>query len=323
MPCKSTKTHPPTVYACRKSDMMLGRWNSQLGAAVRRYGPSIWDGIPTPALLSLGANSEGTGSCVVSAGFYEVGAYDTPAGTVVPGDATCANAGRGGTWVRLGNSALFVSLVGRSISSNWRSDITGQAVVGMMDYAENSAGFRSRLAPAGMAPTRGSQWDYAIGAMGYVNGADAVIRFIVAHPELARVPEQLRFGALARLAASASSTEAPGVSVCYPIVRAWERLFCGWILSARLGMNTDFYAVGLGRDRAEIEYQLTRRWVVATGCADEGRPDPRYYASCSGVPTGGTGGSFMGSNGSSLQSLAMAGLLAYGAYRVSQGRALL
>lgn len=316
MSCKSTKTHPPTVYACRKSNDLLARWNGEVGRYLRMHGSRIWPGIPLPAQLTLGANTSGTQECVISAGFYEVGAWNTPAGRVVAGDNSCANAGRSGTWARIGNSEFFRSLTGRYASSDWRRDIEAQVIIGVKDYQENGQQFNGTLAPLGMRPTPGSQWEYVLAAMGYVNGAAGVIRLIQAHPELARVDEQYRFGALARLA---METNASGIEVCYPIVRAWERLFCGWILSYRLGMDTRFYAVGLGDSRANIEYQLTRRWILATGCPDEGPPDPRYYSSCNGVPTGG-GSIDSGSGG--LATLAIAAAAAYAAVRVSQGKRL-
>jgi len=310
MPCKSTKTHTPTVYGCSHLREMLSRWNGPLGNAVRRYSSSIWPNTPEPALIGLSANSMSSSECVRSAGFYEIGYYNTPAGTVVSGDSSCSHAGSGGTWLRIGQSSAFRAIVGRNAATTgWREDITSQAVIGLMDYKEKAITLNNSL-PADLRGHEGTQWLYVLGGFGYVSGSGP-LRFMREHAaELASYPESHRFGAMIRIA---YQTNADGSSVCYPIVRVWERMFCGWLLAKKLNLPTSWYDVQLGSSRYRVEYELLRRWMVDIGCPDEGPPNPVYYERCQGMDIS-SGQDFTSGNDSVFQML-LALAAGYAVYR--------
>lgn len=244
----SYRTHRPRAYAARKANTMLARWNGDPGTYVRQYGPSIWSA-PPQSLIAFGANSEGADEVICSS-FCAIGLWNTPTGS----RETLAN---GGAWRTIALSDEFSTLVGRRghLGSGWERAILDQAVIGMIDYHEGLQNIVPRI-PADLRPTVGTQWEWACAVFGYVTATGA-IRAINDHADFLRgFEEQYRFGAL--LAATAEAGFTSGTSgTAYPLVRAWQRLECGRLLTEQTGGDLAWFELGLGQYFDAVEHRIT------------------------------------------------------------------
>lgn len=249
--------HRPRFYGVDKMQTMVDRWNGPEGDAVRRYGPSIWPGVPPQALLAFSANSMGTDEALTAAGFWEIGLFNTPAGSPSQPAAT------GGAWVAIGQGDEFFRLTNRRgvIGSGWRTAIVDQVIIGLIDYRNGiravANGIPENVRPI-VPPTSNeySQWAWACGAMGYVNSSSA--RADINAPgvadELARYEERARFSVLLAMTAGRS----PSSANAYPVIRAWQRLETGKVLAQQTGGDTTWFDTYLGVHTDAVEHILTQ-----------------------------------------------------------------
>lgn len=253
-------THRPRQYAQGKLSTMLSRWNGAAGQYVREYGPLIWPDVPPEALMAFSANSTGSTEAITDAGFWEIGLYNTPAGSPSQPAAT------GGAWASIARGDTFRQLVGRSgvTGSGWQTAIEDQVVIGLLDYRNGIANVANRI-PQDVRPASppSTQWAWACGAFGYVSSTGAVIAINEHLAQVRAVTEQWRFGAL--LAATAES----GFSrqTAYPMVRAWQRLECGRLLAERTGGDVGWFDLGLGQYTDAVEHRITMAYYGDPDCA--------------------------------------------------------
>lgn len=245
------RSHRPRAYGAAHIRTMLSRWNGAPGAAIREYGPRIWPYTPGQALMGMSANSEGATEAITLAGFWEVGLFNTPGGSPSQPAAT------GGSWASIARSQAFIDLVGREgvIGNGWQDAIVDQVVIGLLDYHRGIQIIASRI-PADLRPTAGTQWEWACGVFGYVTSTGAIAA-INDHADFLRgFEEQYRFGAL--LAATAEAGFTSGTSgTAYPLVRAWQRLECGRLLTEQTGGDLAWFELGLGQYFDAVEHRIT------------------------------------------------------------------
>lgn len=247
----SYRTHRPRAYAASKLSEILARWNGPLGAAVREYGPAIWPGIPTQALLAFSMNSSGQYDALTAAGFWEIGFFNTPAGSPSQPAAT------GGAWATIARSDEFRRIVGRSgvIGSGWRDAVVDQAVIGLIDYRNDIQNI-ARGIPLDLVPQGMSQWAWACGSMGYTLSTNARVAINQSADALRAVSDPWRFGTL--LAATAERGFTTGRSgTAYPLIRAWQRLECGRLLTEQTGGDLAWFDLGLGSYTDAVEHRIT------------------------------------------------------------------
>ena len=250
-------SHRPRAYAQSKLSTMLARWNGPAGAAVREYGPFIWDYVPAQALMSFSANSQGP-SEVVSGSFYAIGLYNTPTGNA----STLAN---GGAWRRIATGELFRRITGHQghLGAGWENVIEDQVVIGLIDYRDGIANVANQI-PEDIRPRDlSSQWSWACGAMGYVTATGAVLAINEHLPQLRAVNEDYRFGALLAATAESGFTQ----QTAYPLVRAWQRLETGKALAAQTGGDLRWFDLGLGQYTDAVEHRITVAQYGQPDCA--------------------------------------------------------
>lgn len=271
-------SHRPTAYALGKQREMTQRWNNAIGESVRAFAPQIFPGQPEQMGVAYSSNVSGAApwtDAISAAGFWEIGIYNTPAGTDIGSPPP-----NGQAWVRIANSEEARSILGRrptTSTSDWKSmqSIPDQVVIGLIDYRDDRANVASRI-PAVLAPADpGSQWFAMLSSMGYTSSTGAVT-LINRHAEaLAAFDEASRFGALLRLAAADAREGNVTSQQAYPLVRAWERLETGRMLAASTGGRVQWFEVGLGDTFAAVEHELTKAWLGGpSGCV----PNPGYDA---------------------------------------------
>jgi hypothetical protein len=230
-------------------------------------------------LMAFTANSMGPDEHVRSAGFHEIGLFQTPAG---PSDGPVTEAGG---WNRIANSQEFEAIVGRRgyVGPNWQDAIEDQVVIGLIDY-RNGRDMIARQIPSALRPRdNGSPWAVALGIMGYGYGPAAAAK-ITAHADtLSRVPESQRFGALLR--AVAQDVQNGGGLTSYEkrtFIRAWQRFETAREVARQLGQSTAWYDIDLGNDLDGVEHILTAQFV---GEIDNSCLQPRALATIGPEPS--------------------------------------
>lgn len=126
----------PAGYAAQKLPMLRARWDGEAGAAVRRYGPRIFPGMPPTALLGLTASSMGPTE--------KIGDLNTSGSAVglfgLEGPNVRAFAG----------SREVRDLLGREVSPEltergYLGDIPGQVVTGLLGYHRHGGDVARRV----------------------------------------------------------------------------------------------------------------------------------------------------------------------------------
>lgn len=246
--------HLPSRYAESKLPEMRSRWNGALGDAVRSLMPRVFPGVPDEVGIGISANSMGATEAITSAGFWEIGWYNIPAGrpNETPPEGMYRRVAQGGT-VR--------ALIGRpaDVTSSWASDTLGQAAVGLVAYADVESQNVIANIPADLRPADGgSVWNVACSIMGYVSGGSAAASIRRHAAVLRSHDERTRFHALAREVAREVQDNASGInasSAAYPIVRTLQRLECGRRLA--LSLNRDASWWPSSPDQASVDHWLT------------------------------------------------------------------
>lgn len=283
-------THLPSRYAARKLSEMRSRWNGPLGDAVRQLMPRVFPGAPAEVGIGITANSMGATEAITSAGFWEIGWYNIPAG---PPDA----APPGGIYRSVAQGGTVLGLIGRAadVSSSWASDTLGQAAVGLVAYADVEARNVIDRIPEDLRPREGgSVWRIACSIMGYVESGGAVTA-IRRHAEALRQhDEKTRFHALAREVAREIAAGRNSAAEAYPIVRTMQRLACGKKLAESVGGDVSWWYSP--SDEATIEH-----WIAI---AKYGQPERQ---DC--VPAGMAALGGVGSAASSVAELPLASIL--------------
>lgn len=255
----------PWTKAAEKLSSARTRWNGELGAAIRAFGPVAWPGVPATALQSFtmnGSQRENTGVARLPNGqlanptFHEIGFFQTPAG---PSSGPAPNPdpeADHNAYGRLGRSDRVKALVGGNgvdLSPDaWKERVRDQTAVGLYDFLEE--GHRVAAAVPALAPSSWSTpWAFALAVSGYVVGAGATTTQLRAHEaELASVSEANRVDAFVRIAA-----EHPTRALAYPALRVWQRLEYGRVLANDVGQSTAWYpTIVPGSDRAAIAEAL-------------------------------------------------------------------
>lgn len=279
--------HRPRAYAFTKIDEMLVRWGDASGDAVRRYGPIIWPGVPPQALIALGANSTGATEAISTAGFWEIGRWNTPAGDPSQEPAT------GGAWYAIATGDYFRQLTNRRgvTGSGWSRALADQAIIGMIDYRNKINSINNRIPSDIQVPSpdqwadyryTATQWAWACGAMGYVNSTPAVAAINAVASQLRAFREPYRFGALLGFTAQVGYT----YESSYPLVRAWQRLEVGRLLAERTGGDTAWFDTHLQQFTDPVEHLITQARYGAPDCPTQ--PGAFNSPGVASVPAGGT-----------------------------------
>lgn len=265
----------PRVYGRNKMTTMLDRWDNAPGDAVRLYGDAIFHGVPLPMLIGLGANSTGPTEAINTAGFWEIGLYNVPAGS-----PSAEPPEPGSTYWRLGRSAEAERLLGRAAdlgrgrSGSWSTDIPGQVVIGLLNYREDRDSISRRIPEALRPQALDSPWAMALAVFGYVESNGAVRAINLFADQLSAFDEQQRFQALCALLADrfeeSGQTER---AMAYPLVRAMQRFQCGRVIAEQRGLPTSWWPV-FGPAEGVIEHWLTlARYGAPSGCAPQLEPN--------------------------------------------------
>ena len=252
----------PWTKAAEKMPSARGRWDGELGEAIRAFGPIAWPGgVPGPILQSFtmnGSQRENTGVIRMPNGelanpiFHEIGFFQTPAG---PSSGPAPNPdpdAEHNAYGRLGRSDRVKALLGpdgADLRPNaWKERVRDQTAIGLYDFQEE--GRRVAAAVPELAPSSwATPWALALAIMGYVVGAGATTVQMRAHKAaLAAVPEAGRIDALMRIAAAN-----PTRALCYPALRVWQRMEYARQLAAAVGQPTGWYPVIVpGPERAQV-----------------------------------------------------------------------
>ena len=282
----------PRVYGRNKRSLMLDRWDGDPGEAVRMYGAQIFPGVPLPLLIGLSANSQGPTEAISSAGFWEIGLYNVPAGS-----PSAEPPEPGSTYWRIARDAATERLLGRSVdlgrgrSGSWTRDIAGQVVVGLKNYREDRDSISRRIPEALRPQALDSPWAMALAVFGYVESNGAVRAINLFATELAAFDEQQRFQALCALLADRfEESGQTDRAMAYPLVRAMQRFQCGKVIAEARGISTSWWPV-FGEAEGAIEHWLTlARYGQPSGCEPQLEPriDPGAISHSSGPSTGAT-----------------------------------
>lgn len=218
----------PTEYARSKLPTLLQRWRGPVGDAVRRFGPRVFPGMPTTALLGLTASSTGLSEVT--------GRLDTS------GSAVGIFGVEGPNVPLIGRSRECIALLGREARTDltaegYLGDVDGQVVTGLLNYARHAAAaMRASPAPT-YANAAGTSLMLRIAAGAYSAGEGLVAAALTHYrTPVAAATVADRWSALARAidAETAATIEGHRVSGCYGlaflIIRAEQRLECGRLL---------------------------------------------------------------------------------------------
>ncbi len=280
----------PRVYGRNKKTLMLSRWDGEVGDAVRLFGDRIFHGVPLPLLVGLGANSTGPTEAINSAGFWEIGLYNVPAGS--PSEEPPVP---GSTYWRLAREPSTEEMLGRPVdlgrgrAGGWSRDIPGQVIVGLKNYREDRDSISRRIPEPLRPQALDSPWAMALAVFGYVesNGAVRAINLFAA--ELAQFDEQQRFQALCALVADRfEESGQTDRAMAYPLVRAMQRFQCGRVIAEERGLPTSWWPV-FGPAEGVIEHWLTLgRYGEPRGCVPQLEPsiDPSSIPARQGSSAG-------------------------------------
>lgn len=298
----------PSNYGRAKLSLMQSRWNSDIGRYVREYGPRVWPGVPPQALLGYTANAVSPSECTPGS-VSDFGIYNVPGKPYSCDNREDPTQG-GGFWANNANSARVVGLLGRPAyqGPDWATQIEDQVVMGLIHYHQHADSLNAAL-PASIRATPGTQWQYALGGMGYVLGNSVAAYIASKADELARVPEARRFGKLVSIA-----SQDPHMTPrnAYPMIRAWQRLETGAALAAATNGNTAWFEVPTDISKAQVEELLACKFVDRNlALSAEGRTP----LDCNSAPSGWPVWAYI------LTALAGAGVIAgvgYGVYRLQR-----
>lgn len=244
----------PRRYAESKLGMMRERWLGQAGAAVRRFGARLWPGVPPTMLLAFSSNSMGPQEAISDAGFWEIGLYQTPAGS--PSSRPPAP---GSSYARIGADAEVVGVLGRPAilsDSGWSTDIDGQVAIGIIDYRNGGRSLAERL-PSSVRPSDpSSPWSVALGILAYVDPSSAARVVNGAADVISGFDETQRFPALCAHVAARFQRTGVVRSEGYPLVRAMQRFAVGRKLAESVGESTAWWPA-FGPDEEAIAHWLT------------------------------------------------------------------
>lgn len=220
---RSAESGRPHRYAAEKLPIMLQRWQSEAGDAVRRMGPAIFPGAPPQALLAVTANSMGPHERYCE-GFCAVGLYQIPEST----------------WHRLRTHPDVVRLLGRPAPEDWQASVSAQVATGLVSLREDLHQV-ARQVGWDLIGEANTPWAYAVAIMGYVVGPSGAARILQRFaPQLREVSAHRRFAKLIELTATEGRRDS-----AYPVLRAWQRFETGRLLAARTGGDLQWFSAGL------------------------------------------------------------------------------
>ncbi len=251
----------PSAYAAQKRAMLVTRWTGAMGAAVRQYGPSIWPGVPPTALVGLSASAVGPTEVIgnLSTAGSSIGLYGV----------------EGPNLRRLCTSEQTVAILGRPArtaldAQGYLSDIPGQVVTGLENYAEHLRGVLNRI-PSSLWQdddhAASSSFLLRVAAASYSAG-NGIVTALLNHyaAPLQRVPLAQRWHELGRLINAETASSVAGYAIdgryklAFIIIRAEQRLESGLALerAVNAGARAAWFDSWSTSDPALTE-ALTRR----------------------------------------------------------------
>jgi len=268
-------SNSPQSYAQRKLTAALRLWRGPLGALQRGYGVRAAPYIDPAAWAGFGTNND-PASPGGSARFWELGWAGIEGGPV--SSPPPSSVGPDNTWWRLHDNARVIALLGRPATmaeGGWRQieDQTAVGIVGLLDHGYSVvAGIDERLRPdvgegrEALSATAGGLWFTALCFMGWSAGTSRAVALVDRYADaLAAWPEDGRWGLLLWLYALAAArgeydtaTRESHANPAYTLVRTWQKLEAGRVISVASGGDGSFFSLHARADWAWVSAVLTR-----------------------------------------------------------------
>lgn len=247
----------PSAYAAGKLSMLRGRYTGELGAALREFAPRLWPFVPLTALVGGTAMSTGRTE-IVRGPFTARGYFNTP-------DAT---------WTRLRALDRTTQLLGReavnTADATSSSAVDDQVVIGLLDWLEGLAAYRSLATQRGLPYPRSSSSSLAVAAAflawsagpgGAARDLDAVDAQAVASSGDAAAWDAIVAHAVARARLPSTSLAGGGThnNAWYGLLRTTQKLASGAALARSVAPDELEYFPRVARgELAALEVALTK-----------------------------------------------------------------
>ena len=251
----------PADYAREKLPMLRARWDGDVGAAVRRYGPRIFPTMPVTALLGLTASA--------------VGPTEMIGDTNTSGSAVGVFGLEGPRVRALAGSSEVRHLLGREVSpeltrAGYLGDIEGQVVTGLIGYRQHLGAVSDRASGAwgGMDRLGTSSFTLRVAAAAYSAGEGIVSAALERwRAPVAEAPLAGKWPELARRVDATPAGSMVGryrvdgrYGICHFLMRAEERLESGLALERAVngGRDAAWFASWVGDARELVDRIVLR-----------------------------------------------------------------
>lgn len=289
----------PSSFGLSGMPTAVKRLRGATGAAVRKLqAGGLLTGVPVEILVGftagtfLGANTtDATSGAGLAVLFHEMGLFQITGGPArrdawgrPTTRAPVQDTDDSNDWRRLHKDPQVVAALGRKatmVPDAWRNATDDQFAVGMASLRDYYRGIVARL-PAALRPSGwNTPWGVAMMFMSFSAGAGGAEEVFELHPELASIPEALRFGAMVHricLDLQDGRQDLTGRPNRHSdrehrLLRTWQKFELARQMAEHEGLDASFYDLGLGAQQAAHERIVLRaNWNLPPDPTDRVRP---------------------------------------------------